>query len=102
MPTNHSGIASSSFCATRKYDTAATADSTRQRDAGLGDDVIDGQRPGDARLPLVGVLRHIGICLYRLRTVAGGSGTKLRISTLTLGQGTKYRVAGLPHRRFLS
>ena len=73
-----------------------------QRDAGLGDDIIDGQRPGDARLLLVGVLRDIRIGLYGLRTVAGGSGTKLRVATLTLGQGTKYRVAGLPHRRFLS
>ena len=73
-----------------------------QRDAGLGDDVVDGQRPRDAGLPLVGVLRHIGLSVYLLRTVAGGSGTELRITTLRLGQGSKYRVAGLPHRRFLS
>ena len=72
-----------------------------QREAGLGDDVIDGERPGDARLSLVGVL-DIWIGLYRLRAVAGGTGTELRVAALPLGQGTKYRVAGLPHRRFLS
>src|SRR5262245_31568650 len=37
--------------------------------------------------------------MYRLRTVAGGSGTELRITALRLRQGSKYRVAGLPHRR---
>ena len=73
-----------------------------ERDAGLGDDVVDGQRTGNPGLLLVGVLRHIGLGLYCLRTVAGGSGTELRITTLPLGQGSKYRVAGLPHRRFLS
>ena len=96
------GIASAKFCATKKYDTTATAVSTASVIPGLGDDVVDGQRPRDPRLPLVGVLRHVGLGMYRLRTVAGGSGTELRISALPLGQGTKYRVAGLPHRRFLS
>ena len=57
---------------------------------------------GLAGLLLIRVLRRIGVGMDRLRTVAGGSGTELRISTLLLRQGSKYRVAALAHRRFLS
>src|SRR4029078_2592907 len=87
---------------TREIEPARVRRQYGQGGAGLGNDVVDGQRPGNPGLPLVGILRHIGVGMYRLRTVAAGSGAELRITALRLRQGSKYRVAGLPHRRFLS
>ena len=73
----------------------------RQGDSGLGDDVVDGQRAGNACL-LVGIRSDRGPSDALLRRGARGSGAELRVSALLLGQRTKYRVASLPHRRFLS
>ena len=73
-----------------------------QRECRLGDDVVDGQRPDDARLLIRVRLGRVRVGVYRLSTVAGGSGTELRVSTLRLRQGLEYRVAALAHRRILS
>ena len=98
----HSGMARAEVLPDEEVGNCRDGRQHGQCDAGLGDDVIDGQRTRNPRLLLVGVLRHIGLSLYLLCTVAGGSGTELCITTLRLWQGSKYRVAGLPHRRFLS
>jgi hypothetical protein len=58
-------------------------------DAGLGDDVVDGQRAGNALL-------NVGlglIALVDLLSARGVARAELRVSALLLGQRPKYRVA---------
>ncbi len=56
-------------------------------DAGLGDDVIDGQRPGNTGLRLLQVLLRVGLRMHLLCTVACGSGTELCVSALLFSAG---------------
>jgi len=81
-------------------DEAGVVQGDGQGEAGLGDDIVDGDRTGRLGLLVWGLVwGTVGVPVPLRR---GHAGAELRVSAALLGQRSKYRVTCLPHRRILS